>query len=38
MKMAVRSVAKVAKGPAVPGHINLVWDRDAETMPLDGGP
>ena len=31
-------VDEVAKGPAVPGSVNLVWDRDADTMPLDGLP
>ena len=34
----VRGPDEVAKGPAVPGSVNLVWDRDADTMPLDGLP
>jgi|EP01043_Picozoa_sp_COSAG02_P005568 rhodanese-related sulfurtransferase len=34
----VRGPDEVAKGPAVPGSLNLVWDREAETMPLDGLP
>ena len=34
----VRSPDEVAKGPAVPGSLNLPWDRDADVMPLDGLP
>jgi hypothetical protein len=34
----VRSVAENHKGPSVPGALNLVWDRQLETMPLDGLP
>ena len=34
----VRSPPEIAKGPAVPGSLNLVWDRDADTMPVEGLP
>ena len=34
----VRSVEENANGPTVPGAINLVWDRQAETMPTAGLP
>ena len=34
----VRSVEENAKGPSVPGAINLVWDREASTMPTTGLP
>ena len=34
----VRGPDEVAKGPAVPGSLNLPWDRDADVMPLDGLP
>jgi rhodanese-related sulfurtransferase len=34
----VRGPDEVAKGPAVPGSLNVPWDRDADAMPLDGLP